>query len=61
MSTGVGSLSLLQGKKLSNPGIEPGTPASQVESLPPELPGNLKDPVEKRAKGFSGLREKNKK
>ena len=61
MSTGVGSLSLLQGKKLSNPGIEPGTPASQVDSLPPELPGNLKDPVEKRAKGFSGLREKNKK
>ena len=42
MSTGVGSLSLLQGKKLSNPGIEPGTPASQTDSLPAEPQGKPK-------------------
>ena len=32
---GVGSLSLLQGN-LSNPGIEPGSPALQADSLPAE-------------------------
>ena len=36
-NTGVGSLSLLQGS--SNPGIEPGCPAMQADSLPTELSG----------------------
>ena len=36
MSTGVGSLSLLQGN-LPNPGIEPGSSALLVDSLPTEL------------------------
>ena len=36
-NTGVGSLSLLQGN-LPNPGVEPGSPAFQVDSLPTELP-----------------------
>ena len=38
MSTGVGSLSLLQAN-LSNPRIKLGSPALQADSLPPELPG----------------------
>ena len=38
MNTGVDSLSLLQ-ENLPNPGIEPGSPAWQVDSLPAELPG----------------------
>ena len=37
-NTGVGSLFLLQ-SDLSDPGIEPGFPALQVDSLPTELPG----------------------
>ena len=37
MNIGVGSLSLLQGAFL--PGIEPGSPALKLNSLPPELPG----------------------
>ena len=36
-NTGVGSLSLLQGK-FPHPGIEPGTPALQADSLSVELP-----------------------
>ena len=36
-NTGVGSLSLLQ--RLPDPGIEPGSPASQADSLPTELSG----------------------
>ena len=40
-NTGVGSLSLLQGVLLlgPNPGIEPRSPALQVDSLPAEPPG----------------------
>ena len=34
----MGSLSLLQGN-LPTPGIEPGSPALQVDSLPSEPPG----------------------
>ena len=37
-NTGVGSLSILQGIN-PNPGIEPGSPALQADSLPAELPG----------------------
>ena len=37
-NTGVGSLSLLQGN-LPNPGIKPGSPALQVDSLPAESQG----------------------
>ena len=37
-NTGVGSLSFLQGN-LSNPGIEPGSPALQANSLLTELSG----------------------
>ena len=37
-NTGVGSLSLLQGD-FPDPGIEPGSPLLQVDSLPAELPG----------------------
>ena len=37
-NTGVGSLCLLQGN-LPDPGIEPGSPALQADSLPTELPG----------------------
>ena len=37
-NTGVGSLSLLQGN-LPNPGMEPRSPALQVDSLPTELSG----------------------
>ena len=40
-NTGVGSLSLLQGN-LPDPGIEPGSPTLQVDSLPTELTINLK-------------------
>ena len=40
-NTGVGSLSLLQGN-LPNPGLEPGSPTLQVDSLPTELTINLK-------------------
>ena len=36
-STGMDSLSILQGD-LPNPGIEPGSPTLQVDSLPPEPP-----------------------
>ena len=40
-----GSLSLLQGE-VPDPGIEPGSPELQVDSLPAELPGNpTHDPV----------------
>ena len=39
-NTGVGSLSLLQAYLL-DPGIELGSPALQVDSLPAELPGKL--------------------
>ena len=38
MNTGVGSLPLLQAIFL-NPGIEPKSPALQVDFLPAELPG----------------------
>ena len=37
-NTGVGCHALLQGN-LPNPGIEPWSPALQVDSLPAELPG----------------------
>ena len=37
-NTGVGSLTLLLGN-LPNPGIEPGSPALQADSLPTELSG----------------------
>ena len=37
-NTGVGSLSLSPGD-LPNPGIQPGSPALQEDSLPTELPG----------------------
>ena len=36
-NTGVGNLSLLQ-EELSDPGIEPGSPALQMDPLPAELP-----------------------
>ena len=39
-NTGVGSLSLLQ-QNLPDPGIEPGSPTLEVDSLPTELPGKL--------------------
>ena len=39
-STGMGCRFLLQGN-LPNPGIEPGSPASQADSLPPVSPGKL--------------------
>ena len=39
-STGVGSLSLTSGD-LPNPGIEPGSPALQDDSLPTELSGKI--------------------
>ena len=35
----VDSLPLLQGNGIPNPGVEPGSPALQVDSLPAELPG----------------------
>ena len=38
MNTEVGSLSLIQGD-LPKPGIKPGSPALQADSLPTELPG----------------------
>ena len=38
-NTGVGSHSLLQGD-LPDPGIKPGTPTLQEDSLPSEPPGN---------------------
>ena len=38
-STGMGSLSCLQGN-LTEPGIKPGSPGLQAASLPAELPGN---------------------
>ena len=44
-NTGVGCYFLLQGN-LANPGIEPGSPASQADSLLPELPGKLLDVME---------------
>ena len=37
-STGMGSLSCLQGN-LTEPGIKPGSPGLQAASLPAELPG----------------------
>ena len=37
-NTGVGSPSLLQ-QDLPDPGIEPGSPTLQADSLPAELPG----------------------
>ena len=39
-NTGVGSLSLLQGICLPNPGIKPRSPALQVDSLPAEPQGS---------------------
>ena len=39
-NTGVSSLSLLQGD-LSDPGIEPGSPALEADSLPTELSEKL--------------------
>ena len=41
-NTGVGSLFLLQGN-LPNPGIEPRSPALQVDSLPTELSGKPRE------------------
>ena len=41
-NTGVGSLSILQGD-LPNPGIEPGSPTLQVDSLPAEPQGKPKN------------------
>ena len=41
-NTGVGRLSLLHGNLL-DPGIEPGSPVLQVDSLPPELPGKTRE------------------
>ena len=41
-NTGVGCHALLQGN-LPNPGIEPGSPALQVDSSPAELPGKPSD------------------
>ena len=38
-NAGVGSPSLGQGIFPTDPGIEPGSPALQVDSLPAELPG----------------------
>ena len=55
-NTGVGSLSLLQG----DPGIEPGSPALQVDSLPAELPGKadqIKKNLKCHAKFFVGSKE----
>ena len=40
-NTGIGSLSIHSPGDLSNPGIEPGSPALQADSLPAELPGKL--------------------
>ena len=37
----VDSLPLLQGNGIPNPGVEPGSPALQVDSLPAELPGKF--------------------
>ena len=42
-NTGVGCHSLLQGK-LPNPGIEPGSPALQADSLPSEQQGSPQIP-----------------
>ena len=42
MNTGVGSLSLLPGD-LSDPGIKPGSPALQADSLPAEPQGKPKN------------------
>ena len=41
-NTGVGSLNFPFPGDLPNPGIEPGSPALQVDSLPVELPGKPK-------------------
>ena len=49
--TGVGSLSLLQ-RNLPNPGIEPGSPALQVESLPAELSETVLMKKQKQTKMF---------
>ena len=38
-NTGAGSHALLQGIFLTDPGIEPGSPALQAGSLPSEPPG----------------------
>ena len=40
-NTGMGSLSIHSPGDLSNPGIEPGSPALQADSLPAESPGKL--------------------
>ena len=45
-NTGVGSLSLLQGD-LPDPGIEPGSPALQADSLPTKLSGKPEEWVSK--------------
>ena len=42
-NTGVGSVSLLQGIYLPNPGMEPRSPALQVDSLPAEPQGKPKN------------------
>ena len=42
-NSGVGSLSLLQ-KDLPDPGINPGSPSFQADSLPTEPPGKPKNP-----------------
>ena len=44
-NTGVGSLSLLQGN-LPDPGIKPGSPALQVDSLPAESAGKSQNSKE---------------
>ena len=48
-TTGVSSLSLLQGMDLPNPGIKSGSPALQVDSLPAEL---LEAAIMKRPRAF---------
>ena len=45
-NTGLGSLSLFQGI-FPDPGIEPGSPALQVDSFPAELPGKPQNKKEK--------------
>ena len=48
---------LLQGN-LPNPGIEPGSPASQADSLLPEPPGKVSDVMEQKKAHHSSLRAK---
>ena len=55
MNTAVGRLSLLQGN-LPDPGIELGSSAIQVDSLPADLPGKLHLLVTGREAQMGGTR-----